>query len=325
VRYSFNPDGTYSTHNVAENGRFHEADEEVRDGMTGLERQHILELRRLRRRREYITPFWELRTAEGAMIEGENIVFGKKALIFKMAQTGTVTESFIARTLAIQTKARTDDDISQIQYENIVRDQQPAVVQAIRDEITVFLERIRPVHGTSFTGLKLPEPRVMVVQDARGLNVSVQKKTHLSKGFPSSRTGIQQAVNVTMSRTTIMEECFPSVAKRVEEHSENTTIRGITRQEREKAVTMAREEIQGVMNTMQLVMNEPMDIEPATTGLLERTIQLECEYCEKRHRNGDCALPFGPGTGDIEDVTDLLDEGLDVWPDDSEGLLEGWF
>lgn len=79
-----------------------------------------------------------------------------------------------------------------------------------------------------------------------------------------------------------------------------------------------------MMNTMQLVMNEPMDIEPATTGLLERAIQLECGYCEKRHRNGDCTPPLGPGTGDIEEVTDLLDEGLDVWPDDSEGLLEGW-
>ena len=219
---------------MAENGRFHEADEEVRDGITGLERQHILELQRLRRRRVYISPFWELRTAEGAMIEGENIVFGKKALIFKMAQTGTVTESLIARTLAIQTKARTDDDISQIQYDNIVRDQQPAVVQAIRDEITVFLERIRPVNGTSFMSLNFPEPRVMVVQDARGLNVSVEKKTQLWKGFPSSKTGIQQAVNVTMSRTTIMEERFPSVAGKFEEESENTTIRGFTRQEEKR-------------------------------------------------------------------------------------------
>ncbi len=73
-------------------------------------------------------------------------------------------------------------------------------------------------------------------------------------------------------------------------------VNGVGKVEREKALRMARQELQGVM---EFFLKVPAlaagwkELDRGTTGILEEVAEedLECQYCDKRHRNGDCRLP----------------------------------
>ncbi len=79
---------------------------------------------------------------------------------------------------------------------------------------------------------------------------------------------------------------------------EGRNIGGFGVEERRRGVKLARMEIQGAWEFFKKVkgFEDMRDLDRASTGVFEkmRDKDWECEYCEKKHRNGDCKLPWGP-------------------------------
>lgn len=100
---------------------------------------------------------------------------------------------------------------------------------------------------------------------------------------------------ITIQETvSIVEEFFAKPP--AQEDPTEDVVHGIGKTEREKALKMARQELQGVMEVFLKVPALAAvwkELDRGSTGILEAVVEedLECQYCEERHRNVDCRLP----------------------------------
>lgn len=76
---------------------------------------------------------------------------------------------------------------------------------------------------------------------------------------------------------------------------------GISRAARLRAVSLARQEIQGAFELFRTSasFDDLRDLDIGSSAIMDTLNQteIECEYCDQKHRNGDCKLP------DIKDIT----------------------
>ena len=61
-----------------------------------------------------------------------------------------------------------------------------------------------------------------------------------------------------------------------------------------RAISLARQEIQGAFKILKAIpQNDVQDLDTGCSSILDpiKEEDFECEYCEAKHRNGDCKIP----------------------------------
>lgn len=138
-----------------------------------------------------------------------------------------------------------------------------------------------------FSGTQIDGPQYEVKCDDRGLKVVVMRSLVVQRVLGEKDITIQESL-------TISEEFLTEELR--EEELREEVVRGIAKEEREKEVRMARQEMQGVIELFEAIGNVSehwRSLDRGSTGILEVVGdgEMECEYCDERHRNGDCILP----------------------------------
>ena len=101
--------------------------------------------------------------------------------------------------------------------------------------------------------------------------------------------------NITLEEVATLKDIF--TIPRLDPEADNNIIAGISREAREKAVRMARQEIGSLLKY--LATNPEYDwlgfigtFERASSALPDEVLEaeFECEFYPNKHRNGDCQL-----------------------------------
>jgi hypothetical protein len=168
----------------------------------------------------------------------------------------------------------------------------PAPSEWSPEEITEAREYIRlRLEGINVSKLwsmiRISEPEYVVLCDDRGLMARVIRLLDVARRVGREEITIQESI-------TLAEGLFSKHPS--EEELAEDIVNGIGKTEREKALKMARQELQGVMEFFFKVPALAAgweELDRGTTGILEEVVEedLECQYCDKKHRNGDCRLP----------------------------------
>lgn len=197
----------------------------------------------------------------------------------KMAQLGGVrTVSLFVRSLLLKTVDR-----SQFEAEG---KPEPEDIQKARNEIRELLERLGVRRG--FVKLRLEESDYTVSCDEQGLDVMARKFLTVTKK--------QSDENMVINECVSLIENFPMGELHKEEDEDEGLVKRMEQCVRERTVKLARQEIQGVFEAFGKLpyFSDLRTLERACTGILEPVLEkdVDCEYCDVRHRNGDCKVPM---------------------------------
>jgi len=289
VRYAFTQEGDYATHRPGKGDEryspFLRNDEIVPPGddVEGLRRR--LELRRLRMLEDYDPAPWTVNWMSVPAQEGDTIVLVSRTVALKLAQEGGVhTNSQLIRTLSLTTYNPYDPETLPFPLPDPSDFRRKEIAKA-REEIKNCLEGLGV--SRAFEELHITEPEYEVPCDERGLYAIVTRSVAVKRVVGQEATTTQE--------TLAMREKFLLELPTIEEREEDPVL-GIGRVEREKAVKMTRQEIQGVVETLpRLVqLRNFRGLDRGSTGILDAVGEgeAECLYCEEKHRNGECRLPW---------------------------------
>ena len=140
--------------------------------------------------------------------------------------------------------------------------------------------------------LTVEMPEMLMLRDERGLIASTWKMVKITVDYGDIAEEGNATPGVKLEQRTDLHE---KLSNSVEEKDESGLgLGGFTFEERERALRLARMEIQGALETVIPFAEDFRDLEQATTGILGTVApdRVECEYCPIRHRNGDCRLPW---------------------------------
>jgi hypothetical protein len=282
VRYAFTPEGNYRTHIPGRGDQlsdpFLRDDEIVRPGAPEEERKRRIELRRLRTLEDYDPPLWKFDWMIALAQEGETIIYVTRSLLLKLKQDqGILTKCVLTRALSLVT------------FQNLafpIPDDcplRPKEIAKAREEIKRCLESVG--NAKPFVEKQFAEPEYEVRCDEKGLHAAVYRSWAISR--------IPWKEDMTIFESVVMGEKFLAELPTKEELEEDV-VQGYGKVEREKELKLARQEIQGAIQ-MFSVMDQPefRKLDRGSTGIFEvvRDGDKECQYCEVRHRNGECRLP----------------------------------
>ncbi|CZR57029.1 uncharacterized protein PAC_06918 [Phialocephala subalpina] len=145
--------------------------------------------------------------------------------------------------------------------------------------------------------LKLEDPEFKLLRDEKGLEVSAKKFLMVERKFG--------AEDITITDCTSPTEIFPSTVPPNWDgdgfNSDTNIVNRFFKAARLRAISLARQEIQGVFELFRFwgSFEDLTDLDIGSSAIMDTMNQgeVECEYCDEKHRNGDCKLP------DAKDVT----------------------
>jgi hypothetical protein len=257
-------------------------DEEIQEGMTQEEKDRAFELRRLRGMDDY-SGAWSRCWIQGYVEEGENFVLLQRTVGIKIVQSGTITASKLVREVTIRTVRQDLGVVDTLGMSVLPK----AEVERAREEIKRVLAGLGTLDTVSpFVRLEMERPSRTVIDDEKGLMVSTSKSHSVLMGNECENG------NVSVENMTVVRENLPSKIMGADE-TDPDMIEGLGRVERVQGVRLARQEMRGVWETFREEEGW-RELEARTTGIAGASLEeegLECEYCEVRHRNGNCLLP----------------------------------
>ncbi|KAF8866864.1 hypothetical protein BDZ45DRAFT_719876 [Acephala macrosclerotiorum] len=281
VHHNFKPDGTYETHTVrptrAESplmsGPFIREDEELREDMSPTERERVLELRRLRQGEDYRLRMCLVQDQNYAR-DGNRIIFTRSCIDIEIDQLPHLagTTSILRRKLVILTTPTIPEIESAIRHLGTA---DPDAIARVRKEADVLLAKIGDFHE-QYTTFDLKGLRYKVVYDAKGLDANVRKGVKVRKDEDGQTIVIVRTIELNEIYTTRPPDTDPD------------EVNGIGRTDRENALRLAREEIQGGLEFAFVKVPAFRPLEAGSTGIVDVRAGRECEYCDlEGHRNGD--------------------------------------
>lgn len=302
IRYAFTPEHTFKAYIPGkadeDSNPFLREDEIVPLGASEAARRKRLELRRLRTLPDVSQTFM-VTYAYGANVEGDNVVVVKRELLLHLQQEdGTMTRCTLKRTMTLKTFQGFDPD----ELEEITSE--PRLVARVRGDVIAFLDGL--VMTKPLSELRVDSPEYHVECDDRGLHASAMRNVVVEKEPGKEDITIEETL-------TTVEKFLPDLPS--EEKMALDVIEGIGKEERERMVRLMRQEMQGVVEyawTIPQVGENWVDMDDTSTAVFEETreAEIECLYCDKRHRNGACMLPL-LYLEDEEDSDESMDSGED--------------
>lgn len=319
ILYDFLPDGTHKTHLVGPtrpesplmSGPFIREDEELRADMSPSEQSRVLELRRIRQGGPYHLTIRIHKHRLFGRRDGKDFKLDQK-IELKISQDPyeASTTSILTRLTSIKFTPAFSSTIipgavtsepgvpehvipPNINLGNgvIVPDDSDLVARAEEKAKIVLLKRVGIFHE-EFTELSMTGLQYRIPYDAKGLCAIVKKGISAIKD-----EGIEGAFEV--STTTELKEVYT-----VRPGEDAEEVDGIERRVCEEVVHLAREVVQGVLEFAFVHNRAFRPLEGASTGVMEVRHEAVCEFCEGRHRNGDCEL----GWEEVAEVN--VDDGL---------------
>ncbi|KAF8866865.1 hypothetical protein BDZ45DRAFT_795323 [Acephala macrosclerotiorum] len=274
-------------------GPFIRDDETVSPGMSELESNRRRELRRLRLLPDYDPALWQLFHMGCFVREGENlekVVLVERMISLKVMQlAGTKTVALLIRSLSI--KAVDKGMIEEIDDEG----ESPKDVEEAREEVKNLLkgvdDRFLGQISRSWDELEVKDSELKVLRDEKGLEATVKKILMVER-----KSGVE---NITITDCTSLTEIFPTTTPLNWDgddfDSDTNLVSGKSKTARSRAVSLARQEIQGVFDLFRVLSSfeDLRDLDRGSSSIMEIVNQdeIECEYCDQKHRNGDCKLP----------------------------------
>jgi len=284
VKYAFTPDGMYKIH-IPGNGEqdtdpFLRDDEIIPRCASERERRRKIELRRLRTLEDMSPLVFIFNHGEAVAVEGDLIItINRELTLFLMQEQGVRTQCTSVRKLDFRTFRSLP-----VPFPDDQKFEPEKIAQA-QGDIIKCLDSL----GTMrlFSGTQIDGPQYEVKCDDRGLKVVVMRSLVVQRVLGEKDITIQESL--TISEEFLTEELG-------EEELREEVVRGIAKEEREKELRMARQEMQGVIELFEAIGNVSehwRSLDRGSTGILEVVGdgEMECEYCDERHRNGDCILP----------------------------------
>jgi hypothetical protein len=289
VKYTFTPDGEFKTHIPGRGDQdanpFLRDDEVVPPGASEVERKRKIELRRLRTLENFLQSFSVTYRDDCTVVDNTLISISQNlrlAISQEVNEQGVCACCTLKRTFKVVTmKLKGTEEVSP-----------PVTSEWSSEEITEARKFIRlRLDGINvskpWSNIRVSEPEYIVFCDDRGLMAVVLRVLEVARRAGSEDITIQETVS-------IVEEFFSKPP--AQEDSTEDVVHGIGKTERERALKMARQELQGVMEIFLKVpalATRWKELDRGSTGILEVVVEkdLECQYCDERHRNGDCRLP----------------------------------
>lgn len=284
VKYAFTPDGMCKIHipgkGEQDTDPFLRDDEIIPPCASERERRRKIELRRLRTLEDISPIIFSFPHGEAVAVEGDLIIaINRELTLFLMQEHGVGTQCTSVRKLNFRTFRSLpvpfpDDQIFE-----------PEKISRAREDIIKCLGSLGSMR--LFSGTQIDGPQYEVKCDDRGLKAMVMRGLVVQRMLGEKDITIQESLTIT--EEFLMEELG-------EEELREEVVRGIAKEEREKEVRMARQEMQGVIEHfegMGYIREHWRSLDRGSTGILEVVGdgEMECEYCDERHRNGDCILP----------------------------------
>jgi len=290
IYYTFNKSGKYRVHDCKYQIDFPNIVDMVKSTsdkrlpiMTEADRKRTFLVERIRARDPYCNKYDLKPWLRAYDVDEDSYTVVVRSLGLKINQTNLDTVSTLSRELSIYIlrKAHFSDELH-AQYTD-EPPQSAIVAKALleRDTILADLSSL----GERIEYITLQEADRGGLQNEKGLFASVRKEFNIERKL---RTGVFQLV----SSTILMEGMVSTCALMEPNNMLDDRVDFV--EDGEKAVRMARMEVQGALETVMRLdpqWGKEKDLEVSTTGVLETFGKLECEYCELAHRNGDCLLP----------------------------------
>lgn len=284
VKYAFTPDGMCKIHipgkGEQDTDPFLRDDEIIPPCASERERRRKIELRRLRTLEDISPIIFSFPHGEAVAVEGDLIIaINRELTLFLMQEHGVGTQCTSVRKLNFRTFRSLpvpfpDDQIFE-----------PEKIARAREDIIKCLGSLGSMR--LFSGTQIDGPQYEVKCDDRGLKAMAMRGLVVQRMLGEKDITIQESLTIT--EEFLMEELG-------EEELREEVVRGIAKEEREKEVRMARQEMEGVIEHfegMGYIREHWRSLDRGSTGILEVVGdgEMECEYCDERHRNGDCILP----------------------------------
>lgn len=291
VKYAFTPDGDFKIHipgkGDEDENPFLRDDEVVPPGASDGKRMRKIELRRLRTLEDFGQSF-SMTYGDACTVEDNTLISISYNLHLTVSQG--VDEQGVG---ACCTLKRTFRLVSwKFNAPEELPGPLPAPSEWSPEEISEAREYIRlRLEGINvskpWSMIRISEPEYVVLCDDRGLMARVIRLLDVTRRVGREDITIQESI-------TLAEGLFSKHPS--EEELAEDIVNGIGKTEREKALKMARQELQGVMEfffKVPALAAGWKELDRGTTGILEEVVEedLECQYCDKKHRNGDCRLP----------------------------------
>ncbi|KUJ21825.1 uncharacterized protein LY89DRAFT_681218 [Mollisia scopiformis] len=300
VQYNFvsAPISSCSTHipgsSTFDSGPFIRPDETVTPSMSEWEKNRRRTLRALRLVEDYDPSLWQLFHMGVFVREGGNVVLVERMVSLKVMQVdGTKTVALLVRSLSVKVVEKgmvEEPDLDQ-------EEESPEDVEEAREEVRLLLKAFGVTREEGpwrdWVEMKVDDPEFKVLRDGKLLEVGARKFLVVQRKHG--------AEDITITNCTSLTELFPATTilssnwADEDYDSDSNLIDGISKAARVRAVSLARQEIQGVFQLFRTLSSfeDIRDLERGSTGILDSVKQedLECEYCEAKHRNGDCKLP----------------------------------
>jgi hypothetical protein len=291
VKYAFTPNGDFKIHIPGRGDQdadpFLRDDEVVPPGASEGERKRKMELRRLRTVENFLQSF-SVTYRDDCTVEDNTLISISQNLHLTTSQAvdedGVGACCTLKRTFKLVTRKIKGPEEVPFPL-SVPSEWSPEELFEARKFIRLRLDGIDI--SKPWSTIRVSEPKYIIFCDDRGLMAVVVRTLDVARRVGSEDITIQETVS-------IVEEFFPKPL--AQEESAEDVVHGIGKAEREKALKMARQELQGVM---EIFLKVPAlaavwkELDRGGTGILEAVVEedLECQYCDERHRNGDCRLP----------------------------------
>lgn len=263
-------------------GPFIRDDETIHSSMSPREKERVLTLRRLRQKDSYVLGTRIIHLDDANMSENNRCIGVTQEIYLKLSQ--------IFKTGEIRTEWSLKRRFGICSGELLPGVADPGAIPfkvARVNKVRADVQRILKVFDTKkeYHFCMLIEPEAMISSDQKGFSVISHREI-------SSRRTAPDVEDIRIELTTTLIEVFPE-NEVCENPKEEELINGLDVKQQEKTIKAARTEIASVLENLPGFDTENK-IEKACTGVFDtlKWGELECEYCEGAHRQGDCMLPL---------------------------------
>lgn len=290
MTWNHSPEGSYESYvigsGVEDQGPFIREDEAIQKHMDEPERARRRELRRLRTLDNYSPLVLHMRWGSFAK-EGDNFVLMQRELVLNAVQLeGTHTVNKLNRKVSLRTIP-----VSEVQELPTVGPENDKI-NAAREEIETICSKYN-AKDRPFRELSHEEPAISIARDSRNLSTDLRRSTKITRRSGERNEGIDVSTDLTLDEYFVVE---PNSAREVRDAG---MVNGLSRLNRQRALSLARQEIQGVWENFRQAQGrvsfEFRELDEGSTSIRQEFLkeELECLWCGEieGHRNGECMLP----------------------------------
>lgn len=315
VTWNHSPEGSYDFYvigsGIEDRGPFIRDDEAIQGHMDESERVRRRELRRLRTLENFRPLVLHMRWGSFAK-EAENYVLMQRELVLTAIQIeGIHTVNKLFRKVSLRTIP-----VSEVEEHPTAKPQNDKI-NAAKEEVETILSKYT-ANDLPFRALNHEEPVISIARDSRNLFAELKRSTKITRRSDERIEGIDVSTDLALDEHFVIE---PNSAREIKDAG---VVDGFTRQARQRALNLARQEIQCVWDYFRKgqhrLFPQFRELDEGSTATRQEfpKAELECLWCGEieGHRNGECVMPPPAEDANLKLIDRRARHGLELGEDD---------